>query len=107
MTRSEVKRNCGRPIEVEVESPAQEVLGQHGEIFSCGGVYLGLNRGSPKMSARFQSLHLPTHRQEVLVLNDLKVHRRPARGETEDLVSYQESSTPEDALRKFFKESLN
>jgi hypothetical protein len=107
MTRSEVKRNCGRPIDVEGESPAQEVLGEHGEIFSCGGVYLGLNRPAPRMSSRFEFLHLPTYQKEVLVLNDLKVYRRPTRGQTEEVVSYQESSTPEEALRKFFKESLN
>ena len=98
---------CGRPIEVEGESPTQEVLGEHGEIFSCGGVYLGLNRPAPKMSTRFEFLHLPTHQKEVLVLNDLKVHRRPSRGEADEVVSYQENSTPEDALRRFFKESLN
>lgn len=98
---------CGRPIEVEGESPAQEVLGDHGEIFSCGGVYLGLNRPAPKMSTRFECLHLPTYQKEVLVLNDTKIHRRPSRGEEAELVSYQESSSPEDALRRFFKESLN
>ena len=107
MTRSEVKRNCGRPIEAEGESPAQEILGEHGEIFSCGGVYLGLNRPSPKLSNKFEYLHLPNYQQEVVVLNNQKIHSRPSRGQKEAVVSYQENSTPEEALRKFFKESLN
>lgn len=101
------KRNCGTPIKIEAPSPAQDVLSDHGEIFSCGGVYLGLNRQAPAIADHFEILHLPNHHKETLVLNNQKIYRTPGEPNHVGNLTPQETSTPEEALRRFFKESLN
>ena len=102
-----MKRKCGKPIEIEAPSPAQDILSDHGEIFSCGGVYLGLNRQAPPMADNFEFLQLPNHYKETLVLNNQKVYRAPGEINHVGNLAPQETPSPEDALRRFFKESLN
>jgi hypothetical protein len=88
-------------------APAQEVLNEQGEIFSCGGVYLGLNRPSIPLTDRFDFLHLPNRHKGVLTLNHQKVHRLPGEVLNEGLMPHQERLSTEETLRRFFKENLN
>jgi len=102
------KKYCGKLVPKEEKiSPAQEVLNQQGEIFSCGGVYLGLNRIEVPKRDYFEFLSLPNHFKEVLVLNNQKPYRMPGRTNEEGTLHPQERPSSEDTLRRFFKESLN
>ncbi len=101
------KIQCGRILDRTEVTPAQEVLAEHGEIFSCGGVYLGLNRQSPPKPDRFEYLSLPNHRDEILVLNNQEVHRRSGDEIALSTTPHRDPASPELALRRFFKESLN
>lgn len=101
------KRNCGTQIQEAEASPAQEILNESGEIFSCGGVYLGLNRQMPPFNDKFGYLHLPNYPKDVLVLNNLKIHRLPGHKSSEGMLRHSGGSSSQDTLRRFFKESLN
>jgi hypothetical protein len=105
--KAEGKRKCGKMVEALGLSPAQEVLADHGEIFSCGGVYLGLNRSTPAMANRFECLFLPNYHKDVVVLNNKQVYRRTGLNQTHGTAQPREVPSPEQALRRFFKESLN
>lgn len=101
------KNQCGRQVERMQVTPAQEVLADHGEIFSCGGVYLGLNRDEPRRPDRFEFWQLPNHAQETLVLNNHQVQVRASAQLSLGDAPLQEPGSAETALRRFFKESLN
>lgn len=106
-SKTEAKRNCGTQVEPPPQNPAQGILSDHREVFSCGGVYLGLNRDTAKLADHFDFVHLPNHAKDVVVLNNQRVHRRPGTYDAPGVLSPSEVSTPEEALRRFFKESLN
>lgn len=106
-SKTEAKRRCGTTAEIAPQNPAQGILNDHREVFSCGGVYLGLNRQSPKLADRFDFVHLPNHAKDVVVLNNQRIHRRPGTSDAPGVLSPREVSSPEEALRRFFKESLN
>ena len=101
------KNQCGRMVDRTQATPAQEVLAEHGEIFSCGGVYLGLNRDQPRRPTHFQFMNLPNHQKETVVLNNLRVHRRSGDTQSVNASPLPENNSAESALRRFFKESLN
>lgn len=103
----EVKRNCGRQVPASQESPAQEVLNEQGEIFSCGGVYLGTNRVPSEMGDEFSFLHLPNHRKQTIVMNHQRPFRLPGEPAEEGELATGERPSAESAIRRFFKESLN
>jgi len=98
---------CGTSLEKPEKVPAREVLNDQGEIFSCGGVYLGLNRPAVPFNAKFEYLFLPNHLMDVIVLNNRKIHRLPGRITEEGHLSPQERTSTQETLRRFFKESLN
>ena len=106
--KEENKKNCGSPLPREEITPAHEVLNEQGEIFSCGGVYLGMNPSPIPLEDHIEYLFFPNHQQDVMVMNHQKPYRVPARHCPEGVMAPQESSSsPESTLRRFFKESLN
>lgn len=101
------KRKCGTLLEKPETHPAREVLDDQGEIFSCGGVYLGLNRPSVPLTDRFEILHLPNYLQGSVVLNNRKILRRAGITGDSDGPPAQEPTSTQETLKRFFKESLN
>ncbi len=98
---------CGTVAPNQETSSAQEVLDEKGEIFSCGGVYLGQCRQPLFKPGKNQFLHLPTHHHEVLVLKNHRLFRLVGENGDVTRASFQEIHTTQETLRKFFKESLN
>lgn len=107
MKVNRIQKDCGTFLQKPESVPAREVLNDHGEIFSCGGVYLGLNRSAVPFNDKFEYLFLPNQLQDVLVLNNRKIHRLPGRFTQEGILSPQERTSTQETLRRFFKESLN
>ena len=103
----QAKRNCGRLIEEQVLAPAQEVLEQQGSIFSCGGVYVGTQAQPLPRPKSFQFVHLTNHQKDVLVLNHQKVYRVSGRDESINGVTPGRVASPQETIRRLFKESLN
>ncbi len=100
---------CGRRVErgAMTPIPAQEILQEQGAIFSCGGVYLGLNRMPIRELDHFQCLHLARPQGSALVLNNLRPYRKPGYKEVAGNLTSQERERTEQTLQRFFKESLN
>lgn len=101
------KKHCGTIINPTEENPTGEVLNQQGEIFSCGGVYLGLTRPVMPLKDKFEFLHLGTPHRGPIVLNHRKFYRMSGGEDHEGTLTPKERPSPHDTLRKFFKESLN
>jgi hypothetical protein len=98
---------CGTPLVKEGPSPAQEVLEEQGEIFSCGGVYLGLHHAPRILDDALEVVFLPNHRREILILNGENTSRISSEGGQELASSPQDRPSTGTTLRRFFKESLN
>lgn len=110
------RQKCGRLVEVSELAPAKETLASHGEIFSCGGVYLGLNReanlpnpGKIKQKPVPTYWHLPNYQKEVLVFNRGQMRRASHQAPAQDSGNFNPQGTlqTEEAIRRLFKESLN
>lgn len=109
------RQKCGRLVEASELAPAQETLASQGEIFSCGGVYVGLHREDTlpnPMKAKKEATafwHLPNHQKEVLVLQKDKVSKatQPAAEPAAANFQAQEGFQTVDTIRRLFKESLN
>ncbi len=101
------EEECGSPSFNTEKSPDQEILEEQGGIFSCGGVYLANCMEPPLKSKGPDFLFLPNHGKEVLVFKGTELQRRSGPREQLGEGSYQEKASPQDALRRFFKESLN
>ncbi len=101
---------CGRRVEqgpAAAPVPAQEILQEQGAIFSCGGVYLGLNRMPVRELDHFEYLHLARPQGNALVLNNLRPYRKPGYKEVVGSLTSQDREKAEQTLHRFFKESLN
>ncbi len=100
------KNECGSEAINSESTPAKEVLEEQGAIFSCGGVYLGLNRPSVPMEDRFDFLFSPGHGKKCVLFNHGKMHRR-AGEKSSETISPQGQNSPQETLKRFFRESLN
>jgi len=105
--KSRGEEGCGSIALNSERAPAQEVLDDKAEIFSCGGVYLSQCRKPFLRNERFQYLHLPNRQREVMVLKNHKIYRLMGIEGDSSRASYEEISSTQETLRRFFKESLN
>jgi len=98
---------CGSISPNKEKSPHQEILEEQGEIFSCGGVYLGNFFEVPNTSPKTDLLHLPNHHQGVMVFKGGKMLRRSDADFIGSTPATGEQTSTGDTLRRFFRESLN
>lgn len=103
----EENEGCGSVSQNPEKSPHQEILEDQGEIFSCGGVYLGNCFELPKGAAKTDFVHLPNHHKGVMVYQGGKLQRRSVLELNGATLPVEDRTSAGDTIRRFFKDSLN
>ena len=103
----EMEEGCGSISPNLEKSPHQEILEEQGEIFSCGGVYLANCFEPPLKLSGVDFLHLNNHQKGVLVFKGGQLHRRTGAPIGVGANGFADKASPGEAIKRFFKESLN
>lgn len=103
----ELEDGCGSVSPNLEKSPHQEILEEQGEIFSCGGVYLANCFEPPIKTTGVDFLHLNNHQKGVMVFKGGKLHRRTDASRGVGANGLADKASPGEAIKRFFKESLN